>query len=568
MIKMAGNPQASDLPVWQLFIRVADKVPERDCVIWGGERASYGTVREHAARLAAWLQGHGLGRRRSRAELLAHESGQDHVAIYMQNRPEYVESVLGAFAASTVPVNVNYRYVAAELVELLSNSAARVLIYEACFADRVAEIRCRLPNLVHLIEVGGGARSAVNGAVRFQDIVAAGSTEFEDQTAGDDLCIIYTGGTTGSPKAVLWSQVELCLSMTTGTNPSTGGPIASLSDLSCGVEQVEYKIVILPPMMHLAGLSGVLTLLPSGATLLFPPGSGTFEPSAIWAMVEKERPQMIMSIGNAMGRPLLDELNRKTYDLSSLRGLINGAAPMSPEVRAGLLRHLNDTAYIFDSIGSSESGKQAQVLYRKGTRMPGAISASAPEGNRFSALPNTRVLSEDRTRLLDPTDNEIGWLASTGHLPFGYLGDARKSAETFPVVEGTRFAVPGDRARYDEQGRIEVLGRDSVTINSGGEKVFAEEVEAAILAHPGVTDAIVVGRASERWGAEVVGIVSHDGSVSEAAIRETCAQRLARYKLPKQIIFVDRVLRGPNGKADYRWAEQVARSFVSGSSGP
>lgn len=565
---MAENSQALDLPVWQLFSRVADKVPDRDCVIWGSTRTSYGTVREHAGRLAGWLQGHGLGRRRPRAELAAHESGQDHVAIYMQNRTEYVESVLGAFAASTVPVNVNYRYVAGELVQLLTDSAARVLIYEACFADRVAEIRCQLPNLVHLIEVGGDQRPAVEGAVRFGDIVDAGGTDFADHTEGDDLCIIYTGGTTGAPKAVLWSQVELCMSMTTGTNPSTGGAIATLLDLSRGVEEVEYKIVILPPMMHLAGLSGVLTLLPSGATLLFPPGSGTFEPSAIWTMVETERPQMIMSIGNAMGRPLLDELNRKTYDLSSLRGLINGAAAMSAEVRAGLLRHMNDTAYIFDSIGSSESGKQAQVLYRKGTPVPGAVSATAAEGNRFSALPNTRVLSEDRSRLLDPTEGAIGWLASTGHLPFGYLGDARKSAETFPVVGGIRFAVPGDRARYDEHGRIEVLGRDSVTINSGGEKIFAEEVEAAILAHPAVTDTIVAGRASERWGAEVVAIVSQNGSANEAEILELCASRLARYKLPKEIIFVDRVVRGPNGKADYRWAEQVARGAASGRAVP
>ena len=235
---------------------------------------------------------------------------------------------------------------------------------------------------------------------------------------------------------------------------------------------------------------------------------------------------------------------------------------MSTDVREGLLGELESKAYIFDSIGSSESGKQAQVVHRNQSQC-GEASATGKRGNLFGALPQTRVLAEDLSRTLSEDEHEIGWLASTGHLPFGYLGDPEKSVLTFPVIDGVRYAVPGDRARYGGGGDIEVLGRDAVTINSGGEKIFAEEVEAALLSNSDIVDAIVVGRPSDRWGAEVVAIVQSRGKLSAKAIRSLCEGRLARYKWPKYVIFVDCVIRGPNGKADYRWASRLAMDEVN-----
>lgn len=548
----------SDPSVWSLFLRAAKAAPEAECVVWGRTRETYDEVRSRASAIACHLKALGLGRRRAHAELEAHESGQDHVAIYMHNRPEYVESALAAFASRTVPLNVNYRYTPAELIEILASARTRAIIYEARFRENVQRIREQLPELVALIQVGDGP--SLPGAASYEDIVSRGA-QLEDDTSGDDLCIVYTGGTTGAPKAVLWRQADLCWSLTGGVNSATGKPISDLGDLASSAGQVAYRVLVLPPMMHLAGLSMVLIGLPAGATLLLP-DTPSFDARAVLRMAEEERAGVVLLVGNAMGRPLVDELSRATYDLSRVRGIINGAAPMSPDVREGLLRALGPSAYVFDSVGSSESGKQLQVLHRKG-------GEPKPGGEkRFAALPTTFVLSQDKTRLLKQDDSELGWLASTGRLPRGYFGDERKTRETFPVIGGVRYAIPGDRARYDENGGVELLGRDAVTINSGGEKIFAEEVEAAILACEGVRDVIVVGRPSDRWGSEVVAVVSRTDAALEAIdIVGACAQRIAAYKLPKEIIFVDEVYRAPNGKADYAWARGIAttRAAVSGA---
>tara|TARA_R110002124_G_scaffold270207_4_gene438570 strand:- start:6343 stop:8034 length:1692 start_codon:yes stop_codon:yes gene_type:complete len=561
---MMPNSDLSSTPsIWQLFSYAATAVPERPAIIWGTNSVSFGEIANHARRFSAWLGRRGLCRHLPRNKVAAHASGQDHVAILMRNRPEYVEVVLGAFAASTVPVNVNYRYVEEELVEILRDSGAKALVYEACFRVEVASIRGRLPDLLYLIEVGGDSEPQAAGTTAYETIISDMQLEiaFKDRSKPDDLCIIYTGGTTGAPKAVLWSQAELCQSMTAGINPATGKRIAHLGELGKGIENVNYRVAVLPPMMHLAGLSMAITALPAGATLLFPAGD-SFDARAVWEIVEHERAHVVLSIGNAMGRPLLDELRRQSYDISSVRGIINGAAPMSTDVREGLLGELESKAYIFDSIGSSESGKQAQVVHRNQSQC-GEASATGKRGNLFGALPQTRVLAEDLSRTLSEDEHEIGWLASTGHLPFGYLGDPEKSVLTFPVIDGVRYAVPGDRARYGGGGDIEVLGRDAVTINSGGEKIFAEEVEAALLSNSDIVDAIVVGRPSDRWGAEVVAIVQSRGKLSAKAIRSLCEGRLARYKWPKYVIFVDCVIRGPNGKADYRWASRLAMDEVN-----
>jgi fatty-acyl-CoA synthase len=376
---------------------------------------------------------------------------------------------------------------------------------------------------------------------------------FPDDTSPDDLCIVYTGGTTGAPKAVLWRQADLCWSLTGGVNSATGRPITSLTDLAGSVGQVDYRVLVLPPMMHLSGLSMVLIGLPAGAFLIMP-DTLSFDTATALALAQRERASVILLVGNAMAKPLADALDQSTYDLSSVRSVVNGAAAMSPDVRDRLLRHLPEKAYVFDSLGASESGKQLQAVYRRSDAPGGA-------GKKFATLPTTAILDDSRSRLLSPHETAPGWLASTGRLPQGYLGDAGRTTKTFPVIDGVRYATPGDRARHDGIGGVELLGRDAVTINSGGEKIYAEEVESAILACPGVRDAIVVGRPSALWGMEVAAVVSRtNDALTAEAIIAACAQTLARYKLPKAVIFVDEIYRGPNGKADYAWARARALS--------
>ena len=275
----------------------------------------------------------------------------------------------------------------------------------------------------------------------------------------------------------------------------------------------------------------------------------SLDPDDIWSTIEREGLNFILIVGDAFGRPLLDQLERKTYDLSSLTVLLSGGAALSAGLKEQFLQHL-PTLMIVDGLGSSEAGGQLSHVSAGG----GATTGT------FPISPGNHVLNDDFTAELQPGDPEVGWLAKSGRLALGYLGDAAKTARTYPVVAGVRYAVPGDRARLRADGVIELHGRDSVTINSGGEKIFAEEVEAAVKAHPAVYDCVVAGRPSERWGNEVVAIVRlRDGHhADDDALRAEAERHIARYKLPKVFVYVPDVLRSPAGKADYRWAKQTA----------
>src|SRR3954451_6140421 len=524
-------------------------MPDREVLVWRDRRLTYGQLGERSRRLASYLHGRGLGVRRDRSLLAGHESGQDHVALYMFNGNEYLESMLGAFKSRTVPVNVNYRYVDDELVYLFTNSQSRAVIYHGCFAERVDKLRSQLDVLIQ-VDDGSGAE-LLPGAVDYEQALAASSPELPDiGHSPDDLYVLYTGGTTGMPKGVLWRQHDVFMNTMGGRVPGVWDAVTSYDEVrERAVTGGDLSMLLIPPFMHGAAQWGTFVMMGNGAKVVLPDGNTHVDPADVLRTVERERCTTITVVGDAVARPLLAEIETGRYDLSCLAVISNGSAPLTPAIKERLLEQLPNI-FINDAVGSSETGAQGSHLSAKGAVQTGT----------FNPGPGSTVVSEDLTQVLSPGHEGLGWFAQEGWVPLGYLGDPEKTARTFPVIEGTRYAVPGDRARLLADSAIEVLGRDSVTINTGGEKVFAEEVESAIASHPAVQDVTVCGRPSERWGSEVVAVVQLASEATPEQLETHAAQAIARYKLPKAWVFVDRVQRSPSGKADYRWAREVASS--------
>jgi acyl-CoA synthetase (AMP-forming)/AMP-acid ligase II len=480
--------------------------------------------------------------------LAPHESGQSHLGLYLANCSEFLEAMLGAYQARVAPFNVNYRYLADELVYLLGNAAADAVMYHARFAPTLAEALQKLPGPVRLIHVDDGSgNDPLPGAVRYEDLLASVSGEPLDLVPSpDDLYVLYTGGTTGMPKAVLWRQHDIYMNAMGGRIYGTGEMVSGLEEIVERSRPEGPGSMTCAPLMHGAAQWAAFINLCNGRPFVMAPTTTHFDPAEAWALASRERVMSLSIVGDAFGRPLLDELEAGDYDLSGLLVLVTGGAALSAPLKKRFVELLPNLT-ILDAGGSSESGSQmGQVSSR-------LQSASG----RFAPNPGAVVVSSDMTRLLAPGDDEIGWLAQQGPIPLGYLGDPQKTARTFPVIEGIRHSVPGDRARWHADGEIELLGRDAVTINSGGEKIFAEEVEAAIAEHPAVYDVVVTSRPSVRWGNEVVALVQlTDGQPEDAdSIIAEAARHVARYKLPKAIVFCDRLQRSPSGKADYRWAK-------------
>ena len=538
----------------QVFGAVAAANPDRDCIVFGDRRFTFAQTAERARRFARALHGWGLGAHRERSELAPHESGQSHLALYLANCNEYLEAMLGAYGARVAPFNVNYRYVADELVYLLGNAGADAVVYHARFAPTLARALQAMPGRPRLIHVDDGSgNDPLPGAVRYEDLLASVSDEPLDLAPSpDDLYVLYTGGTTGMPKGVLWRQHDIYMNTMGGRVLDT--MVGSIEEIVERSRPPGPGSMTVAPLMHGAAQWAAFISLCGGRPFVMPPTTTHFDPAEALALAARERVMSISMVGDAFGRPLADELESGDYDLSGLFVLVTGGAALSAPLKrrfVELLPHLT----IMDAGGSSESGAQ---MIQTSSR---AQSASG----RFAPNPGAVVVSEDLTRILSPGDDEIGWLAQQGLIPLGYLGDPEKTARTFPVIEGIRHSVPGDRARWAADGQIEMLGRDSVTINSGGEKIFAEEVEAAIAGHPEVYDVVVTSRPSARWGSEVVALVQVADGVTPDGLADSiiaeAARHIARYKLPKEIVFCSRVQRSPSGKADYRWAKaQVAQA--------
>ncbi|MEE9244106.1 MAG: acyl-CoA synthetase [Mycobacterium sp.] len=533
---------------------VAAVIGDREFIIQGKNRFTYRQILERSNRFAAFLHSRGLGCHTERSQLPGHEVGQDLMGIYAHNGSEYVESMLGAWRARVAPFNVNYRYVKNELHYLLSDSGATALLYHAAFAPRLAEVLAELPALQVLIQIADDSGNALlPGAVDYESIVAAGPAEGPPvEQSPDDLYVLYTGGTTGMPKGVLWRQHDIFMTSFGGRSLYTGELATCYEDITSRCAQApDTKLMVLPPMMHGAAQWAVLTAMTTGQSVVFSTVTSRLDIDDVVRAIEREKVLAVTVVGDAMARPLADAFERTSADLSSLAVVANGGAQLTPTAKQRLIDS-KANLMVLDGVGSSETG--AQMTHMSAS---GAVSTG-----KFTAGPDTFVASEDLGSIMEPGHDGMGWLAQRGYVPLGYKGDAVKTAATFPVIDGVRYSVPGDRARCLSDGSIELLGRDSVTINSGGEKIFAEEVESAIAAHPAVADVVVAGRPSERWGQEVVAVVALvDGARAEAQeIIDNAAATIARYKLPKALVFRPVIQRSPAGKADYRWAREQAAS--------
>ncbi|HYZ98143.1 MAG TPA: AMP-binding protein [Acidimicrobiales bacterium] len=553
--------RTGDHNVAALHEAIATAVPQRECIVaparaavgaGGMARAADGSagtyrrltwreVTDRTRGLAGALAAAGLGRRRDPDPAVGDpwESPHDHVALYLHNGPEYLEGMLGAWKAGCAAVNVNYHYVAAELAYVLRDSAAVAVIYHASLAPTLAEALSELPGIRLLLEVDDGSATSgsTSGAVDYEKALVQAEPLTPSGLSADDRYILYTGGTTGAPKGVLWRQGDFL---------ATCLGVAGTADDLVRVAQRRDALRALPaaPLMHGAAHWNAISCFVSGGTVVMPRDPTRFDPADVLATCERERVTALQIVGDPFARPLLEEMDARRYDLSSLRFLLSGGAVLSASTKARLRERLPELR-IVDVLGSSETGRQAV----------------GGDRSTFSPGPHAAVLSADRRGRLAPGDGEIGWLAQAGRVPLGYLGDPARTAATFPVIDGVRHAVAGDRVRLLADGTVEFLGRDAVTINTGGEKVFAEEVEAALTAHPAVADAIVTSRPSERWGQEIVAVLAarrRSEAPPDEELRAHCRGRLAGYKVPKAFRWVDRVRRSPAGKPDYAWARTVA----------
>ena len=547
---MSDDPQGFNLGL--VFETLAATLPDRDCLVWGDRRWTYAELAERSRRLASFLHGRGYGVHTPRAELEGHRSGQDHVALALYNGNEYLESMVGSYLARLAPFNVNYRYVGDELRYLFNDAAPKVLIYHASLAPTIAAVLDAVESIELLIQVADDSGHALlEGAIDYEAALAAGDPAgpAEVTPSPDDLYILYTGGTTGMPKGVLWRQHDIYLSAMGGRMIGTWEPVASYAEVADRARNgFGLRAMILPPLMHGAAQWSTFLMLANGSTLVLPQNPRHLDPADVLRTIEREQVNLFTVVGDAMLRPLLIELEHASYDTSTLLSIGNGGAPLTAAIRARVAEQLPNVL-ITDSVGSSETGAQMH-----------ASSASGEPAGQFRPGPGAVVLSEDLTEVLGVGHEGIGWLGQVGWVPLGYLGDADKTARTFPTIDGRRYSIPGDRAILLDDGEIELLGRDSVTISSGGEKIFAEEVEAALAGHPALTDVVVAGRPSEQWGQEVVAVVSlrPGASITLEELQEFASAHVARYKLPKDVVIVETVVRSPSGKADYRWARDQA----------
>ena len=542
-----------DFNLANLVETVAELAPDRLAVIFRDQRLTYADLVGRSRRLANLLLDAGLHVRKERDELAGHEAGQDFVACYLHNGNEYIEAMLGSYQARAVPFNVNYRYVADELTYLLTDNRAKAVIYHSAFAPTLAAVRNRTPSLTTLLQVADeSGHDLLPGARWYEEALAASTDTPPDVTTSpDDLYALYTGGTTGLPKGVLWRQADIFVAGMGGKHPVTGEEFSTLDDITERASRPNnVRQLPTPPFMHGAGQWALFASLAAGGTILLPDVVDRLDADSEWDIAERERATSMMIVGDSFARPLVESFDRRPRDVSSLRRIGSGGAILSAELKKQLMERCTN-ARVVDGLGSSETGAQAAQ-----------VSSSSDDARtaEFTPDPAMTVVDEARTEVLEPGHDGLGWLAQTGRIPLGYLGDPDKTARTFPLIDGRRMAVPGDRARVRADGTLELLGRDSVTINTGGEKVFAEEVEQAIIRHPAVADCVVCGRPSERWGNEVVAIVEFrpGASATDDELTTNAAQSLARYKLPKQVIAVDKLLRSPAGKVDYRWAKAVA----------
>ena len=523
---------------------ISDQIGDLTAIYSGENSESWEEFEKRSASLAKTFSEKGLKR-------------DSKVAFYCYNGPEYLEGQFAAFKIRAIPANVNYRYLDEELAYILNNADAEALLFDSSLTERVDSVRSRCPKLKVFLRVGEGPSE--DWITNYEDAVNNDPLP-RIERSGDDLWFLYTGGTTGSPKAVMWSHAGLMGGMAE-TFRSLGEKVPENFEEAAEIakrvtgEGKEIRQLCAAPLMHgTSSLTALGTHMHGGlvATL----SSRTIDPKELWEMVEKCKITMLTIVGDAFARPMIDELEDSlksdtVWDLSSLRLVMSSGVMFSAPLKERLLDLHSCT--ILDALGSSEGtgmGKQVTSRRKKDTGTA-----------RFFLGEHTRVLSEDGEEI-EPGSEKIGKLALGYPLPVGYYKDPEKTELTFPTINGRRWSIPGDWATIEKDGSITLLGRGSECINTGGEKVFPEEVEEALKINSLVVDCNVVGLPDDRWGQAVTAVVEvkKGETLKEVELLNDVKERLAGYKVPKSVIFVEKLKRGPNGKSDYRWARETAES--------
>jgi acyl-CoA synthetase (AMP-forming)/AMP-acid ligase II len=536
---------------WQMadiWENIARAIPDKPAIVDGDRRYSWAEYENRAARVAQILTDHGL---RPGAKL----------SIYSYNAAEYMETQFGAFKARICPVNVNYRYLEAELTHVINNSDSEALVFQAQFAPRVAAIRDQLDQVKLFLEIDDGSGEHLDGAVSYEQALQSTQPMPVIERSDDDLYMLYTGGTTGMPKGVMYDHKTFASRLLAkGFEMRMLEPPADASEFGPLVQQLHAagatpRAIPACPLMHGTGM-WIGAMIPhslGGSVILF--NNSHFDPAALWQLAEDEKATDITIVGDVFAKPMLAALDDakaagKVYDLSSLLMMGSSGVMWSTEVKRGLLAHLPHMA-IVDSMGSTEGSM--------GTAITTAENIGDAQTAKFELNPTTRVLTEDG-KPVEPGSGEMGLICNGGMVPLGYYKDEAKSAATFKTFDGVRYSIPGDFATVEADGSITLLGRGSACINSGGEKIFPEEVEEALKTHESVYDCLVIGLPDDRFGQKVTAVLSMaDGArFDEAALAEHVRTKLAAYKAPRAFVLVDEVPRAANGKAGYKAAREIA----------
>jgi acyl-CoA synthetase (AMP-forming)/AMP-acid ligase II len=528
----------------ELIERITDGYPDRDAVVTPSERLTYADLDARANQLAHHLRARGIGE-------------DDNIGLQLRNGSEYLIGMLAAFKIRAVPVNINFRYVQRELADLYARMDVVATLVHREFAPAVASVRSALPKLRHVILVDDASGADLPDAVVPFDDAIAGQDDSRDFSgrSSDDRYIACTGGTTGLPKGVVWRHEDLFFGTLGGGDPARAeGPVSSPEELVGRVMTPALVHCVTPPLIHVsAHWAALTTLLAGGTVVLTAPGS--FSPTDVWQQVAAEKAVLITLVGDAMLRPLLDAYEAEPVDVSNLMAIASGGVAVSATSKQRAHQVL-PAVIVIDGYGSTETGVAGTSVSMQG---------SDPSGpSLFDMDENTTVLDDDHHKV-EPGSGVVGRLARRGRVPIGYYNDPETSARTFVTVDGTRWVLPGDLARVEADGKISLLGRGSTTINTGGEKVFPDEVESALRELPAISDVIVVGVEDPRWGQKIVAVASvTNGELTLELMQAHARERLAGYKIPRALVVVDRVMRLENGKPDYAWARQQARAADQG----
>jgi len=533
--------------VWE---SLADVLGEHTAVVHGDRRFTWTQYDDRAARLAAAYSAAGLG-------------PDSKIGLYLFNGNEYLESHYAAFKMRGVPINVNYRYIDEELRYLLDNSDAEALVFHSSLGDRVARVVEKLPNLKLLIEVDDGGAGQVPGALSYEATIAGSSPMPRITRSEDDVYMLYTGGTTGMPKGVMYDMGNLTRSFEALGFPLLGllppDDAADIAGMILQVVEAGGRLISLPsaPLMHGTGMWLGAMIPQLGGAQIVTLQSRSLDADEVLSTVQREEVTNLTIVGDSFARPIIRAFDAAIdagtpYDLSKLKMIISSGVMWTAEVKEQLLDRI-EQVILLDAIGSSE-GSMGNSISMKG--LPPATA-------KFTSNPTTKVFKEDNTEVA-PGSDEVGMVAAGGMVPLGYFKDEAKSARTFRTIDGVRYSFPGDMAMVAADGSLILLGRGSQVINSGGEKIFPEEVEEAVKRVDGVVDCLVVGLEDEKFGQAVTAVASltPGATVTEAEVIAGVKRDLAHYKAPKKVVFVAHVPRAPNGKADYTTTKQLANDAL------